>query len=169
MGLKKHKREIPIQISFNIQRFNNLPRPKIVFEYNCLFVLFIFFYTYRHISSDYFPTRRQQSITVSRITEYPEPVMDEKTAIFFSSSYEKPTLLGIMEVQLLWVHLKPLGTILPWWVSKRRPRDGGRSQPAHTEKFFRCLIESTWNQSENGKYNLISGWFNKISRKKNCV
>ena len=58
---------------------------------------------------------------------------------------------------------------------------------AHTEKSFRNLIKSNrnqieliifwliWiqtevrldpNQSENGKYNLISGWFNKISRKK---
>ena len=60
----------------------------------------------------------------------------------------------------------------------------------HTEKYFRNLIKSTrnpivftifwliWiqpeirldpNQPENGKYNLISGWFNKISRKKLSV
>ena len=59
-----------------------------------------------------------------------------------------------------------------------------------TEKYFRNLIKSTrnqivftlfqsiWiqtnfrldpNQSENGKYNLISGWFNKISKKFHCV
>ena len=63
-------------------------------------------------------------------------------------------------------------------------------RPPHTEKSFRNLIKSTWNQivftilrliwnqtdvrlvpnkSENGKYNLISGCFNKISRKKNSV
>ena len=61
----------------------------------------------------------------------------------------------------------------------------------HTEKYLRNLIKSTrnqivstifrliWhqtnvrlvpNQSENGKYNLISGWFNKISEKNSlCV
>ena len=60
----------------------------------------------------------------------------------------------------------------------------------HTEKYFRILIKSTqnqivftiirltWiqtdfrldlNQSENGKCNLISGWFNKISKIFLCV
>ena len=60
----------------------------------------------------------------------------------------------------------------------------------HTEKSFRNLMKSTWNQilltifrliwiktdvrlvpnqSENGKYNLISSWFNKISRRFLCV
>ena len=64
------------------------------------------------------------------------------------------------------------------------------SSKLHTENFFRNLIKSTWNQivftifrlirnqtevrlvpnqSENGKYNLISGWFNKISKKFLCV
>ena len=61
---------------------------------------------------------------------------------------------------------------------------------AHTEKCFRILIKSTWNQivftilrliwiqtdvcldpdqSENVKYNLISGWFNKTSERFVCV
>ena len=55
----------------------------------------------------------------------------------------------------------------------------------HTGKSFRNLIKSTrnqivliWiqtdvrsdpNQSENGKYNQISGWFNKISKRFPCV
>ena len=61
----------------------------------------------------------------------------------------------------------------------------------HTENFFRNLIKSNrnqivstifrliWNtngrvrldpnQSENGNYNLISGWFNKISKRFLCV
>ena len=60
----------------------------------------------------------------------------------------------------------------------------------HTEKSFRNLIKSSrnqivftifrliWNktgvcldlnQSENGKYNLILGWFNKISKRFLCV
>ena len=63
-------------------------------------------------------------------------------------------------------------------------------KPAHTEKFFRNLIKSTWNQiiftifrliwietevrldpnqSENGEYNLISGWFNKIQKRFLCL
>ena len=33
------------------------------------------------------------------------------------------------------------------------------------EKYFRNLIKSTWNQSENGIYNLISVWFNNISKR----
>ena len=60
----------------------------------------------------------------------------------------------------------------------------------HTEKSFRNLIKSTWNQiaftifrliwtqtdvrldpnqSVHGKYNLISGWFNKIWKRYLCV
>ena len=34
----------------------------------------------------------------------------------------------------------------------------------HTEKSFRNLSISNRNQSENGKYNLISVWFDKISK-----
>ena len=65
-----------------------------------------------------------------------------------------------------------------------------RGNYVHTEEFFRNLIKSTrnqivftifrliWNQtdvrlvinqSENGKYNLISVWYNKISKKYICV
>ena len=65
-----------------------------------------------------------------------------------------------------------------------------RPEKIHTEKSFRNLIKSTWNQivftifrliwiqtdvrldpnqSENGKYNLISDWLNKIKKKILCV
>ena len=64
------------------------------------------------------------------------------------------------------------------------------STTIHTEKSFHNIIKSTrnqivltifrliWNQtdvrlvqnhSENGKYNLISGWFNKTSKRFLCV
>ena len=67
------------------------------------------------------------------------------------------------------------------WASQTA--DVSYSSPAHTEKYFLNLVELTrnqivftifrliWiqtgfrldpNQSENGKYNLISGWFNNI-------
>ena len=65
-----------------------------------------------------------------------------------------------------------------------------KSLSAHTAKSFQNLIKSTWNQivftifrliwmqtdvrlepnrSEYGKYYLISGWFNKISKRFVCV
>ena len=68
--------------------------------------------------------------------------------------------------------------------------DGKSSTLYYTEKSFRNLIKSNWNrivftmhrliwnqmevrlvlnQSENGKYNLISVWFNKISKKFLCA
>ena len=67
-------------------------------------------------------------------------------------------------------------------ISRKKPMPRG-IPTTHTEKSFRNLIVYTnfrliWNktdvhlvpnQSENSKYNLISGWFNKISNRFLCV
>ena len=76
------------------------------------------------------------------------------------------------------------------WLNGLRFEAGRSAIQIHTEKHFQNLIKSTrnqivftifrliWiqtedrldpNQSENGKYNLISGWFNKISKIFLCV
>ena len=75
--------------------------------------------------------------------------------------------------------------------SNNKKKSNQKIFPAHTQKYFSNLIKSTrnhnvftifrliWNtngrvrlvpnQSENGKYNLISGWCNKISKSFLCT
>ena len=68
--------------------------------------------------------------------------------------------------------MRGLVTDKSWWGREVRYSYASadeRDENVQTDNFFRNLIKSIQNQLENVKYNLFSGWLNKIFKKNNFV